>query len=390
MITLKELNTLDDSSLLQSLRENKVGLIAEKKATLKFADNIAVQVEVAKTETQKKSSSDIASDTVDVTIVCNSAWFCDSHMDVLTDTAYDKSISARGNSIPHIKDHKHETTAIVGDVKKVYTKVLPLKDLGIPSDGSTTALLMDSTIRKDYDEKVFNLYKAEKINQHSIGLTYGDLQLALNSQVEEDKAEYEVWNKYYPSIINKELVDKKGYFWAVTEVDVRENSCVLFGANALTPTISTETKSEFTNDIFINKGANMATIEELQAEIIGLKAELTKVQNSSQTAVAVAVKEEQDRILGIQEAAVKFGIKSDVTKLIKLGNTVDQCLANFEIIAEMSQKENPSPKGEDLKGKSDPSNTKKVGGEDEDETISGLMKGFEVLSKQDSLFAGVR
>ena len=103
---------------------------------------------------------------------------------------------------------------------------------------------MDTLVRADYNDKVYAFYKAQKINQHSIGLRYVDIQLALNSQVEDDQEEYAVWQKYYPSIINKEVVDKKGYFWAVTEADILENSCVLFGANSLTPTRSEEHTSE--------------------------------------------------------------------------------------------------------------------------------------------------
>jgi len=41
---------------------------------------------------------------------------------------------------------------------------------------------------------------------------------------------------------NKELVDKYGYFFAVVEAKILENSCVLFGANENTGVYSTSEK----------------------------------------------------------------------------------------------------------------------------------------------------
>ena len=394
---LEKLNNLEQKELFETLRTKKAELIAEKKGKVKFTDTLVHSV--VPVESQKKSStkgldsSSEDSGSLDVTVVCNTAWFCDSDMDVITDKAYDKSIAARGTSIPHIADHIHESTSHVGDVKAVYTKKVRCKDLGLDIEGETTALLMDSTIRKDYNEQVYTFYKAGKINQHSIGLTYGELDLALNSQVEEDAAAYALWQKYYPQILNKELVDKRGYFWIVPEIDVRENSCVLFGANALTPTLSTEQKSEVlsaknkgSNFVNVKQGVNM-TVEELQAEVIRLSAENSQLKGSQETAVKAAVKAEQERILGIQKSAETFGIKSDISKFIKMNADVDACTAMFEAIKEASQISNPSPEG-DIAGAADKSNTKS-----QEEVTDGMvatLKGFEELAKAQSIFAGVK
>ena len=48
----------------------------------------------------------------------------------------------------------------------------------------------------------------------------------------------------YDSIINKEKIDKSGYFWYVTEIKLFEISAVLFGSNELTPTVATQKEVE--------------------------------------------------------------------------------------------------------------------------------------------------
>lgn len=412
---LKELESLSGEDLKKALKSNKETLIAEKKANLKYTEGLIYQPEVISTESQKKSFNQKADTPVEdstdspfmVTVVCNTTNFCDSYMDVLTEGSYTKSIKARGTTIPHIADHKHESTAHVGDVKAIYTKKVPLKELGFNAEGEVEALLMDSLIRKDYNDDVYRFYKSGKINQHSIGLSYGEIKLALNSQVEGDEKEYAVWEEFYPQIVNKEQVDKRGYFWAVTEADIRENSCVLFGANALTPTLYTEQKSDnsekeinlpeiniylpeeskFKQPETFTKGVTM-TIEELQAEVIRLSAENATLKSSQDTVTKSAVKAEQERILGIQKSAETFGIKGSLEKFIKSGADIDACTTMFELIKEQAQLANPSPKGEE-QGSLDTNNTPEAKS-DEPLAFGGILEGFKKLSEQKAIFANVK
>ena len=59
-----------------------------------------------------------------------------------------------------------------------------------------------------------------------------------------DLTEFEAWEKYYPMIANKELADSKGYFWAVKEAKMIEESAVPVGSNSITPTLENNMKSE--------------------------------------------------------------------------------------------------------------------------------------------------
>jgi hypothetical protein len=77
-------------------------------------------------------------------------------------------------------------------------------------------------------------------------MRYEEIELAINEPSYEK--EYETWNKYFDGIANKEYVESKGYFWAVTKADFIEGSAVAMGSNFATPTLSQ--KSEEDDDIY--------------------------------------------------------------------------------------------------------------------------------------------
>ena len=194
------------------------------------------------------STENVDPNKLDVTIVGNTCLWCDSHMDVLAPGAFDETIKQRGTSIAHLRDHVHSLTAKVGKTLKVYTEDLLVADFGIESDvEKAQALLMDSQVIKDWDKKIFQLYSDEAINQHSIGLQYVRLELAVNDEAYPE--EFAIWEKAFPQVINKDKVLDRGYFWWVTEVKVFEISAVLMGSNELTPTLSTESKDSPTPSI---------------------------------------------------------------------------------------------------------------------------------------------
>jgi hypothetical protein len=311
-------------------------------------------------------------------------------MDVLTSDSYSESIKAKGISIPHIADHQQNSTAHVGDVTAVYTKELPLKELGLNQVGTTTALLMDTTIRKDYNEDVFKFYQNGKINQHSIGLRYQEIKLALNSKVEDDKAEFAVWNELYPKIVNKELVDKRGYFWAVSKVDIIENSCVLFGANSLTPTLAIKSDIEIPN-----KGSNILTKKE-GSKMTGitvekyteLQDELAAVKESQALEVAKAVKAERNRATKIISSAKTFGIKSEsVEKAVEKGWPLDMVADYFTDIAAEKDASTAIQTGAGDVGSADAMQVKELADQQKETSFGGeLEAGLKALGETEQLF----
>lgn len=244
MSKLQELKNLKGKELLKFLYDNKKELIAEKKAMVKHSDALTANVSfvyekengVIKSEGEKPAVDDNGQ--LHVTMVCNATLFCDAHMDVGIPGCYTKTVKERGKYIPHIADHNHKIAARVGKTIDTYVANIAYSRLGISGDGTLECLVQESHVMKEYDPKVYLMYKEKQVTQHSIALVYIKLSLAINDS--DYKEEFAVWNKYYSEIINKDVVDQWGFFWAMEEIKVYENSAVLFGANELTPTIDTK------------------------------------------------------------------------------------------------------------------------------------------------------
>lgn len=170
-----------------------------------------------------------------VKTVANASNFVDSHMDLLVPDSPAKSIRERKGLIPHLHDHIHRTDAEVGDVVDILLLDIPIIELGYNMPGTTQCVVFLTDIKESYNPKIFNRYRDGKAKQHSIGLQYVKLELAINDP--EWEKEKDFFDKYYAQIINKDVVDESGYFWVVQEYKLIENSVVLFGSNMYTPTL---------------------------------------------------------------------------------------------------------------------------------------------------------
>lgn len=245
---------LKGKDLFKFLIENKTALITQKKSMLKHTDVLCFTPSIyGKSNVDKADGSyyDPAQTTdpniCHVKVVANTSMYCDSQMDVLLRDNAAKSIRERKGMIPHLHDHVHEIGAKVGEVTNIYYQDMSLSELGLSKSGSAQVLVFETDVLKSYNEQVFNQYRDKKIQQHSIGLQYVKLGLAVNDA--EYVAEYELWNKYASQVINQEAINDKGYFWVVPEIKLLENSAVLFGSNPITPTLEVKsTEDEPSND----------------------------------------------------------------------------------------------------------------------------------------------
>lgn len=257
VISRPRIPDLPQKELFAYLRKNVKGLIAQKKAFPIKSDDLEFGYAVVtqhKTFNQKANGEEPApakDGELRIEVYANVAGWCDSYRDVMIKDNWNKSISDVGASgqklFYHLKNHGYKTDDVVGKDASLYTKnINPSEVFNFKTDVKTAqALMMASTVVKEYDAKVFMLYRDGQIKQHSIGLQYIKLYLCMNSEEAEDAQYKENWEKYYPQVLNKELVDKVGYFWAVTESKILETSTVLYGANELTPVESMEnTKDE--------------------------------------------------------------------------------------------------------------------------------------------------
>jgi hypothetical protein len=227
------------------LRSNEKQIISQKKSMPIKSDVFDWGcLPVNEKQTVKEDGTPMAEGEIEVNAIANLSGWCDSYMDVMIKDNWNKTIADK-SIVYHLKDHDYETGSIVGKNPELYTKNFNLEYFGITSDvQKAQALMMRSIVPKEYDKKTYLLYKDNQIKQHSIGLRYVQIVLCLDSALEEDKDYKKNWDKYYSNVINKDVVDVYGYFFAVIESRILENSCVLFGANVNTGVFSTSSKAD--------------------------------------------------------------------------------------------------------------------------------------------------
>lgn len=233
----------DKTDLFAYLKANKNAIITAKKSMPIKSDCTFAPVfkgidSYEPIETKAASATDNNENVIRVRVVANTANWMDSHSDVLLNDSPKKSISERKKFIPHLHDHIHEVGAKVGEVVDITLENLTLAQLGLTGNRQTQAVVFTTDIMKFYNESVFNQYKIGKVNQHSIGLQYVNLALAMNDENSEE--EFKEWNKNIDKVINKEKAMQQGFFWVVYEYKLFENSAVLFGSCEITPTLGKE------------------------------------------------------------------------------------------------------------------------------------------------------
>lgn len=234
----REFETKED--LFKALRENKSTLIAQKKMQTKCADAVLhyVTVENEKGETNKAEAVDVSDiNSLKASLVINTTNLMDSHSDVHFKGTWNKSTKENKN-ILLLQEHKMTFDHIISDDVKAIVKEMNWSDLNINLSGTTEALIFNTNISKQRNPFMFEQYAKGYVKEHSVGMRYVKLELAINSESKWDVEEKAVWDKYYPEIANKEVADERGYFWAVTEAKIVEGSAVVKGSNYATPVLN--------------------------------------------------------------------------------------------------------------------------------------------------------
>lgn len=242
----------EKSKLIDFLIENKSALVAQKKSATKKADAIAYSVDLIidrddKTEWAIKAdgpTNNIPSDAKQIKVrsIINTTKLFDSHGDVHLDQLWNKSLK-ESKDFYLVKQHDFNFEGIISDNVKAFTKQIEWHELGINFEGKTQALIFDSIIDKEESPFMFEKYRTGKVKNHSVGMQYVKIELAVNDDRYEK--EFGIWEKYFDEIANKEDALRAGYFWAVSEAKIIEGSAVVKGSNWATPTQSIQqTKSE--------------------------------------------------------------------------------------------------------------------------------------------------
>lgn len=225
------------------LKSNKSAIVAEKKFEIKFSDafwlpkSLSVKVAAANKAQLLEDDTD---DVIQRLCVINTTNWLDSHSDVHIPGLWKKSL-AESKGLYHLQEHSLTFRGIITDEVTAYTQQMSWQQLGLDVGGVTEALLFLSTIRKERNPYMFDQYRLNYVKNHSVGMRYVIIELAINDADEWYKEEFSVWNKYIGDIANREEAEAQGFFWAIREAKVIEGSAVPIGSNRITPTLSSGT-----------------------------------------------------------------------------------------------------------------------------------------------------
>lgn len=260
------------SEVFAYLRKNEKTIIAQKKSLPIKSDILEWGCLPVNTKLRiKEDGTALGPDEIEVNAITNLSGWCDSYMDVMIKDNWNKTITDKA-IVYHLKNHTdvdgcYSTDSIVGKNSELYTKMFPMDYFGIKSDVTKAQALMGrSIVPKNYDAKTYQLYVDGQIKQHSIGLRYIQIVLCMNSDLDEDATYKKNWDKYYPVVINKDLVDQYRYFFAVVESQILEWSCVLFGANINSGVYSTS-EAKAAGEALETETAVVETQEEIKKQI---------------------------------------------------------------------------------------------------------------------------
>jgi hypothetical protein len=228
--------------LFAFLVANKDTLTTQKKSVMKLADGIGhttLSTEKDFRKANKSESSEIAQvEGFRVKAVINTTNILDSHGDVHIPGLWNKSLK-ENKRIMHIQEHQSSSFDKIiasGEDLKASVETISWKELGFNALGTTQALVFDSNVKESRNKYMFDQYKQGFVNNHSVGMRYVKMELAIND--EEYEKEKNFYDKYIDQVINRKDAEDLGYFWVVTEAKVIEGSAVPMGSNPITPTIN--------------------------------------------------------------------------------------------------------------------------------------------------------
>lgn len=225
------------------LLDNKKLVMQSKMAQFKKADAVGGFISSVNDSLVVKGLGpeeviDLSGDIV-VKSVINTTNLFDSHMDVHFPGIWKKNLS-ENKGLYLLENHQWDFQHVISDSVKAYTETISWSKLGYSYSGNTEALIFESKISPKDSADMHERYIRGKVKNHSVGMSYVKIKMAVNSDDKWFADEKKVWDDYYSLISNKGDVDEAGMFFAVTEAKAFEGSAVLFGSNWATPTMSIE------------------------------------------------------------------------------------------------------------------------------------------------------
>jgi len=172
--------------------------------------------------------------------VINTTRYYDSHEDVHFDGLWKKTIKDQTGKIAYVSNHKTDIDNIIvwPENVKVFTQLIDWAMVGKDYLGQTEALIFKIAEADIQKENVIKAFKEKRNIQGSISMMYYKITMAIDSNLEEYKANKAYYDSRINLIANKEIPQDKGYFFGVDEARIfGEGSLVYRGSNDATEII---------------------------------------------------------------------------------------------------------------------------------------------------------
>ena len=230
--------------LFDYLIKHKSDIIQKKRSQPIYSEVITASEEkkegalvVSKAHIEKASAMPDFGESFTKSVIGNLAGWMDTYDDVSMRGSFNRTVNNNAKMMYFLKDHGKASTDIIASLKGVSVENINLASLGIEGNGlfEQEAIVFTGEFDIRLDPKAYYLYYYDMAKQHSIGLQYVRISLAVNDA--DLKEEYKTWVDNIGQVINQDKAVSKGYFWAVEEQRVFENSLVLWGANDKTPVL---------------------------------------------------------------------------------------------------------------------------------------------------------
>ena len=222
--------------------DNKGTLSSLKRQSVKRAEGISFSPNVTKLKSVNKTAGSTKSKGLNVKAVINTTNVLDSHGDVHMPGIWNKSLK-ENKRIMMLQEHESKFDKIIasGEDLDVRVEKMSWKALGFDMTGKTQALIFDANVLKSRNPFMYKQYNNERVDNHSVGMSYVKMELAVNDK--EYEAEYKVWKDNIDKVVNVKDAKAKGYMWIIKEAKIIEGSAVVNGSNSMTPTISVSSKA---------------------------------------------------------------------------------------------------------------------------------------------------
>ena len=225
----------DKMDLTRFIKKNFDDILRLK--LMEYKNNVNKAVDINKLEANfNPNIEDITGNIIEVKALINSTNLIDSHLDLHTFKAWNKSVSDNKTTYV-LQEHQNKFTHVMSRKAANTNEVMNFKDFGF-EDMDFTANISTFQLKREDNPFMFDQYALGKVSNHSVGMLYvmGKIELAYYDEDSEKNMQY--FERMKAQAINPDVADEYGFFWVVSEAVKREGSAVVFGSNPITPTLS--------------------------------------------------------------------------------------------------------------------------------------------------------